>query len=109
MSNDGRHDDLVWEALQKLSDDDRQRCLREMEQWAIGYAETARARRRGVSVAPYWRRPLADILAAEAERRADQGDLTCLVWAAQADWADLTERVTAIGRALRSRERKDNR
>jgi hypothetical protein len=76
----------VTAALARLDSEAHDRAARELAEFLAqsrAMAEWAAVRR----VAPYWRRPIAGQVGAEAARRASIGDTTAPVWRAWAEAA----------------------
>jgi hypothetical protein len=82
---EGQHDDILLPVVVALPSGEDDRFLHEMEQHGAAFRRALEAMRAGVRVAPYYRRPLAEVLAVEAERRAELGDPTHTAWARLAE------------------------
>lgn len=71
------HGPLVARALARLAPEQAARALADVAAFLEQHARVMAAPAR---VAPYWRRPLAELLAAEGTRRARIDDRTWTVW-----------------------------
>lgn len=92
----GTHDDLVLSAVNDLPRAEWLRWSRELAQFLYQFRRALTALSAGVSVAPYYRRPVAEVLADEACRRAELGDPTCFAWARVADTQAVREEFKLI-------------
>jgi len=90
------HESLVADTLGQLEPADQARFLTEHAAFRRQLRGVLEARRRGVSVAPFWRRPLSEVLHAEVERRVSIGDPIASVWAASAESAELAARLAEM-------------
>lgn len=90
----GMHDSLVWSALEGLPQPDLERFLADSVEYRARLSKMLDAQRRGLRVAPLYRRPVGEQCLHEAQRRESIGDVTAPAWAALAGSVRLAEAVS---------------
>ncbi len=93
MSDNGMHDSLVWQELERLPPPVEKRVRTQILRYLARVVAMAEAQERGEPVAPRYRRSPAEQFEAEAVRLTELGDPAALVWDALASSAQLASRL----------------
>jgi hypothetical protein len=75
---------LAETAMGRLTPEQQDQAVADVRAYLAHLAKVLAAARRGVRIAPAYRRPLAEQLKAEGDRRAQLSDRTWIVWDALA-------------------------